>query len=160
MRLIYRYAVPEDVDACMELRGKTRENAISVEQLRARGITLDSWRRDVSEGVLHGYVCVTGDKIVGYCFGSRDTGEIVVLALLPEYEDKGVGKTLLQEMVQVLRRLGFERLFLGCSSDPQSRSYGFYRHLGWRSTGTLDSARDEVLELFPARQPRRRDARA
>jgi ribosomal protein S18 acetylase RimI-like enzyme len=151
MTLIYRYALPEDVDACMELRGKTRENAISVEQLKARGITRDSWRREVSEGVLHGYVCVAGGKIVGYCFGSGDTGEIAVLALLPEYENKGVGKTLLNEMVQVLKSLGFERLFLGCSSNPQTRSYGFYRHLGWRSTGLLDSARDEVLELFPAR---------
>ena len=82
MTLIYRYAVPEDVDACMELRGKTRENAISVEQLKARGITRDAWRREVSEGVLPGYVCVAGGKIVGYCFGSRDTGEIAVLALL------------------------------------------------------------------------------
>jgi GNAT superfamily N-acetyltransferase len=74
-----------------------------------------------------------------------------VLAVLPEYENKGVGKTLLNEVVQVLKSLGFERLFLGCSSNPETRSYGFYRHLGWRSTGLLDSAQDEVLELFPAR---------
>ena len=25
---------------------------------------------------------------------------------------------------------------------------GFYRHLGWRSTGTVDRLGDEVLELF------------
>lgn len=151
MTLIYRYAIPEDVDACVELRRKTRENAISVEQLRARGITRESWRREVSDGVLHGCVCVAGGKIVGYCFGARDTGEIAVLAVLQEYENKGIGKTLLNEVVQVLKNLGFERLFLGCSSNPQTRSYGFYRHLGWQSTGTLDSARDEVLEFFLAR---------
>ncbi|MER2177626.1 MAG: GNAT family N-acetyltransferase, partial [Stenotrophomonas maltophilia] len=27
------------------------------------------------------------------------------------------------------------------------RSHGFYRHLGWRPTGEIDSLGDEVLEL-------------
>lgn len=44
--------------------------------------------------------------------------------------------------------LGHTRLFLGCSPDPESRSYGFYRHLGWRSTGTYDQYGDEILEMF------------
>jgi len=26
--------------------------------------------------------------------------------------------------------------------------YGFYRHLGWRSTGTFDAAGNEVLEYI------------
>jgi hypothetical protein len=26
------------------------------------------------------------------------------------------------------------------------RSYGFYRHLGWRSTGSFDDRGDEILE--------------
>lgn len=46
------------------------------------------------------------------------------------------------------KNLGFDRLFLGCSSDPQTRSYGFYRHLGWKSTGTIDQHQDEILEYF------------
>jgi hypothetical protein len=50
----------------------------------------------------------------------------------------------------VLFRQGHRRLFLGCSADPDSRSFGFYRHLGWHSTGTLDANDDEVLEFFPA----------
>ena len=48
-----------------------------------------------------------------------------------------------------LAALGHQRLFLGCSADPQSRSYGFYRHLGWRSTGEFDAHGDEILEYFP-----------
>ena len=61
------------------------------------------------------------------------------------------GKTLLDMMVRDLRALGFERLFLGCSADPKTRSHGFYRHLGWRSTGKFDAAGDEILEYFPGR---------
>ena len=149
LEVVYRKAVPSDIPACIELRGRTRENAVSAERLRAAGITLESWSADVADGALPGYVCMSGSTLAGYCFGARDTGEIVVLALLPEFENRGFGRTLLESMIHDLAALGFERLFLGCSSDPRTRSYGFYRHLGWRSTGELDAHRDEVLELYP-----------
>jgi len=63
-------------------------------------------------------------------------------------QGKGIGKELLGMIVADLTERGFTRLFLGCSSDPKVRSYGFYRHLGWTSTGTLDANDDEVLELL------------
>jgi ribosomal protein S18 acetylase RimI-like enzyme len=151
MTLIYRSAVPEDIAACIELRGKTRENSISVERLREFGITHESWSSSVADGSLPGYLSVDEGKIVGYCFGNRITGEIVVLALLPDWEGMGIGKNLLGLVVRDFTRLGFQRLFLGCSSNPKVRSYGFYRHLGWRSTGSFDAAQDEVLEYFPNR---------
>ena len=69
-----------------------------------------------------------------------------MLALLPQAEGQGLGRELLHRVVADLRAAGFSRVFLGCSTDPQCRSYGFYRHLGWRSTGCLDHAGDEVLE--------------
>jgi hypothetical protein len=57
---------------------------------------------------------------------------------------------LLQLVIDDLRSQGHGRLFLGCASDPAVRSYGFYRHLGWVSTGTTDLHGDEVLELHLA----------
>ena len=54
--VVYRRALPEDIAACIELRGRTRENAISAERLKSVGITLDSWSRDVAEGTLPGHV--------------------------------------------------------------------------------------------------------
>ena len=79
---------------------------------------------------------------------------MVVLALLPEFEGRGVGRHLLHLVMNELRGVGFHRLFLGCSKDPASRSFGFYRRLGWRSTGTVDGAGDEVLEyVFDAPAP-------
>jgi ribosomal protein S18 acetylase RimI-like enzyme len=148
MTLTYRPALSSDIAQCIELRGKTRENAVSVERLKQLGVTLSSWSADVASGDLPGYVCLEHDQIVGYCFADKRTGEIVVLALLPECEGKGIGRTLLAIMVMDLSKLGFRRLFLGCSSDPNVRSFGFYRHLGWRSTGTFDANHDEVLELL------------
>lgn len=149
MTITYHQAVPEDTAQCIDIRGRTRENAISAERLLAKGITLESWAQDIRSGSLWGMVCLADQVMVGYCFGDRLSGEIVVLALLPDWEARGIGERLLRGVIDLLHSEGFERLFLGCTSDPSSRSYGFYRHLGWRSTGQLDAAQDELLEYFP-----------
>ena len=148
MPLHFRPATAEDIPACVVLRGMTRENAVPAERLAAMGITVESWGGDVRSGALPGFVCLDEGAIVGYCFGERASGEIVVLALLPSHEARGLGKQLLGLVVDLLAEAGHGRLFLGCSADAASRSYGFYRHLGWTSTGTFDRAGDEVLELF------------
>jgi len=143
----FRPATAEDIPACLVLRGHTRENAISAEGLAAMGITVESWAGDVQSGALPGFVCIDDAFIVGYCFGERASGEVAVLALLPSHEGRGIGKHLLSLVVDLLADAGHRRMFLGCSSDPSVRSHGFYRHLGWVSTGTFDRAGDEVLEL-------------
>lgn len=153
MTLKYRPAVADDAAECLVLRGKTRQNAASEEWLRSIGVTVQSWTADIRSGALPGQVCTADDAIVGYCFGARDTGEIVVLALLPDYEDRGIGRELLNRTTAELAGLGHRRLFLGCSTDPTSRSHGFYRHLGWKPTGTFDERGDEILELYVAAAP-------
>ena len=148
MSYSFRKAVPEDAPTCVVVRGKTRENSFSVEQLNSIGVTVDTWREGIKNQSFPGYVCLCAGEIIGYCFGEPATGEIVVLALLPEHEFRGLGKKLLNMMVSDFKALGHKRLFLGCSSNPAVRSYGFYRHEGWQSTGTVDAANDEVLELI------------
>ena len=144
----YRPALPEDAAECVVVRGRTRQNAASEEWLRSIGITSKSWGENIRSGALPGDVCVVDGEIVGFCFGVRETGEIQVLAVLPDFENCGVGRELLNRTSKELAKLGHARLFLGCSPDPASRSYGFYRHLGWRSTGTFDKYGDEILEIF------------
>ncbi|UTH73694.1 GNAT family N-acetyltransferase [Chromobacterium sp. IIBBL 290-4] len=142
----YRTASPEDIAACIVIRGQTRENAVSEARLNEVGITRESWAQSVRSGALPGVVAESAGEIVGYCFGEIASGEIVVLALLPQAEGLGVGKTLLGQVMAVLRQQGHSRLFLGCNSDPAVRSHGFYRHLGWTATGETDGFGDEVLE--------------
>jgi ribosomal protein S18 acetylase RimI-like enzyme len=148
MKISYRKAQPADVSECITLRGKTRQNAINATQLAALGVTHESWTRGIEQDELCGYVGRHGGVIVGYCFGETQVGEIQVLAVLPEYENIGMGKELLNRVVSELKSLGHPSLFLGCSRNPESRSYGFYRHLGWRATGKRDSHDDEILELL------------
>ena len=159
MPLEYRAAHANDAPECVTLRARTRQNAVSAERLKAFGITAESWAEDIRRGVLPGYVCLAGERVIGYCFGARESGEVVVLALLPEFENQGIGKALLKRVVEELKRSGFKRLFLGCSPDPSTRSHGFYRQLGWQSTGTFDTAGDEILEYFcEGHAPPRTDA--
>jgi GNAT superfamily N-acetyltransferase len=142
-----RAAVPQDIPACLVLRGKTRENAVSVQRLAELGITAESWAAQVQRGDLVGFVVEDAQALAGYCFGNTQTGEVVVLALLPSHEAMGLGKRLLSHTTRQLAQAGHARLFLGCSSDSSTRSHGFYRHLGWVPTGAVDRAGDEVLVM-------------
>lgn len=52
MTLHFRPAVPADIPACVQMRGRTRENAVSPERLAEMGITVDSWSGDVASILL------------------------------------------------------------------------------------------------------------
>lgn len=142
----YRAAVAADADQCIEIRGLTRENSFSRTDLAELGITTQTWADGIRNGESFGYVCMDGAHMVGYCFGEAEHGEVLVLALLPEYENQGLGKHLLGLVMADLKAAGLERLFLSCAADAAVRSYGFYRYLGWVSTGEFDDAGDEILE--------------
>jgi ribosomal protein S18 acetylase RimI-like enzyme len=140
---------PADLSAeYIKLRGLTRENPITSDALCSVGITAESWAQDITTGQTSGFIANSGARMVGYCFGNSKTGEVLVLAVLPAFEGQGVGQQLLSLLVSLLQDHGHKRLFLGCSPDPEVRSHGFYRHLGWQSTGSIDAHGDEVLELL------------
>ncbi len=149
----YRRALPDDAAACIDLRGRTRENAFSAADLAELGITEDSWAAGIRDDALPGHIALEGERMVGYCFGDREGGEIVVLALLPAYEGQGIGRFLLDLSITDLVKAGHSRLTLGCAADPAVRSHGFYRNLGWRPTGEIDALGDEVLELHVGATP-------
>ena len=68
-----------------------------------------------------------------------------MLAVLPEFEGKKIGLTLLNGVVEELNARKVKSIWLGCSSDPQSRSFGFYRANGWAPTGEVLGNGDEIL---------------
>lgn len=118
-------AVAADAPECVRMRGLTRENAVSEERLRAHGITAESWAEDIRTDRLPGWVARSGGLVVGYCFGAAETGEVVVLALLPQEEGRGLGKRLLQLVIDDLRSQSHGRLFWAARPIPQSVLTGF-----------------------------------
>jgi ribosomal protein S18 acetylase RimI-like enzyme len=151
--LLFRETQVGDVDALFSVRARTRENSFSKEQLASLGITPQSSSTDLKSGRVTGWVCLHGPNLVGFCNGDGKTGEVLVLAVLPEYERRGVGKRLLSHTTESLRSLGLRRIWLVASSDPAARAFGFYRSLGWKPTGEMLKNGDQILVLESESQP-------
>jgi ribosomal protein S18 acetylase RimI-like enzyme len=147
MELQFRETRLTDLDALFELRGRTRQNPLSREALAQLGITPESTARNLTAGNIGGSVCTHHTRIVGFCTGDVHSGEILVLAVLPEYEGNGIGKRLLSRVVDRLVATGDKRIWLAASADPTVRAHGFYRALGWQPTGQRTPNGDEILEL-------------
>ena len=61
----------------------------------------------------------------------RSTGELLVIALLPAHEDRGIGGRLMQRAEGWLLQSGCASALLTTDLDPTLRAYGFYRRRGW-----------------------------
>lgn len=147
MALHYRAATPADLERCTDIRGKTRDNPIDKQTLLAIGVTTESWTEKMNAGHYIGCVAEAHNEVVAYCFGDTASGEILVLAVLAEFDGQGIGSTLLKTVVRQLFDAGWDELWLAASATDIVRAYGFYRHLGWQPTQTYDVHGDEILRL-------------
>jgi GNAT superfamily N-acetyltransferase len=147
MDLVFRETLLSDIEELFSVRARTRESAISKEGLASIGVTPKSIAKQMSSGRLKGWVCLHGSTLVGFCNGDAETGEVLVLAVLPDYERKGIGACLLSCVVEWLRSLGSDTIWLAASPDTRIRAHGFYRSLGWRPNGKTEQNGDEILVL-------------
>lgn len=145
--ITYRRTHSLDFDQCVEVRSKTRQNPISATQLGEYGISAETQGPLFDDGTIVGFIAESNNEIVGFCSGNTKTGEVLVLAVLPEFESIGIGKTLLEKVVRLLFACGFDKLWLAASPDPSIKAHGFYRHLCWRFTNKIDDNGDQLLEL-------------
>ena len=154
--LTYRPMTAADLPAVFDLRLSTVENAVTLEKLAEDyGITPESLAVAMETHV-QGWLCEDGagedgsgedgGRAVGFAMGDRANGEVQVVAVLPGYEGRGIGKALLLEVQAWLFSEGQEEIWLGANPDPGVRASGFYRRLGWRRTGVMKGG-DEVLRL-------------
>lgn len=131
---IIRPMVPEDVEATLAMRARTRENAITLAELEAEyGITPQS-AAEALRTTQKGWLCEHGGEVVGFAIGDCATGEVVVLAVLPDYEGQGIGKMLLTHVHAALRAAGHDTIWLWANPDPAMRAAGFYAQMGYHMT--------------------------
>jgi ribosomal protein S18 acetylase RimI-like enzyme len=143
-----REATESDIEALFDIRARTRENPIPRTYLESIGITAPAWAASLRSGTEQTWVCFDGVSPVAFCGANGSNGEVVVLAVLPEYEGRGIGKSLLDRAVSWLRSRGWHRVWLATNPDPNGRAHGFYRSQGWRPTGERqERAGDEILVL-------------
>ena len=146
MKIEFRDVKAQDFARCIEIRGMTRDNPVPAEILKEFGVTEEAWGPLIGDKSIVGVVAESKNEVIGFCSGDVNTGEVLVLALLPEYEGLDIGKRMLELVAKKLFALGIDKLWLAASPDPAIRAHGFYRYLRWVPTGVIDTNGDEVLE--------------
>ena len=86
------------------------------------------------------YIALYDDIPVGSCTLELDGGIrpdlepwIDDLVITPNYQNKGIGKMLLDTTIKKAKELGFDKIYL-FTFDPEIPKY--YQRLGWKTIGT------------------------
>lgn len=153
-QLTFREITAADVPALFYVRTRTRENAYTLEELQGLGITAESVAEKLTAS-FKGWLCADADRVVAFCMADRATGELWVVAVLPEYEDQGIGNTLMALAEEWLAVEGCTRAWLTTDVDPSLRAYGFYRRRGWADWKIENGVR--WMELPLPRRPTQHD---
>ena len=126
----FREIVPADVPSLFDVRPRTRENALTLEELQRLGITPGSVTEALARST-KGWLCEDAGEAVAFAMADCATGEFLVIAVLPEYEQKGIGGRLMALTKEWLAASGCTRVWLTTDVDTSLRAYGFYRKYGW-----------------------------
>jgi ribosomal protein S18 acetylase RimI-like enzyme len=137
--MLFREIEERDLDELSIVRSKTDENNITLEQLVSMGITKETSSEKMKDD-LKGWLCEMGGKLVGFSMGFGKTGEMWVIAVLPEYIRQGIGTKLLALVEDYLFQTNNE-LWLTTDIDTKLRAYSFYRSNGWEDKELKDDLR-------------------
>ena len=136
-----------DLPEVFSVRVSTIENAISMKDLEeVHGLTPATLAEALQDSA-KGWVCEINGRIVAFAMGDSESGEMTVLAVLSEFERRGIGKQLLGRVQDWLFECGHNELWLLTTPDPGFRAYGFYQSQGWVATGEIVGEEDEKFVL-------------
>ncbi|MGA8657759.1 MAG: GNAT family N-acetyltransferase [Chthoniobacterales bacterium] len=128
--MTFREIIPDDISALFVLRTAVSENANTREELYHAGIT-ETTVADMLRSTHRGWLCERDSTVVGFTMANGKTGELWVVAVLPEYEGRGIGSKLLSLAENWLWSIGWKEIWLWTSLDTGLRAYSFYRKHGW-----------------------------
>jgi ribosomal protein S18 acetylase RimI-like enzyme len=144
----FRELEPSDMEAVFDVRVKTWHNPNGAAELHHMGITPESVVASMRSSH-RGWVAQDGNRVVGFTMGNRQTGEMWVIAVLPDYENRGIGRRLLSLVEDWLCAAGWQEIWLTTDTDDGFRAVGFYRRLGWCDWKFEDGNRFMRKQLKP-----------
>jgi len=121
----------EDIPDLFRVRIATWHTPNGREDMARLGITPATVRAMLDAGTHRGWLAERGGEVIGFAMGDRSNGEMWVIAVLKEYEGRGIGRALLAEVEAWLAAEGWDEIWLTTDIDENDRAVGFYKHLGW-----------------------------
>jgi ribosomal protein S18 acetylase RimI-like enzyme len=131
-----------DIPDVFSVRVSTPENSVTIEELEQEYELTPETLAVAMQVSVKGWVCEVDDQIVGFAMGDSKSGEMTVIAVLPEFEGRGIGRSLLAKVRTWLFDSGHDKIWLLTTPDRSSRAYGFYLSQGWRATGLIIEEED------------------
>ncbi len=126
--MIFREAVSADIPAIQFVRNSVKENRLS-----DPGLVPDSDVEDYINRRGKGWVCEINGQVIGFAIADLQKENIWALFILPQYEGKGIGKKLHDDMMNWYFDQGIATVWL--STSPGTRAETFYRQSGWKEAG-------------------------
>lgn len=123
-----REATVKDIEQLHRVRCSVKENKLSDPGL----VTVDHYNEYLTTRG-KGWVCEVEDAIGGFAVADLQENNIWALFIKPEFEGKGIGRRLHEQMLQWYFGRGKEKVWL--STTPGTRAAKFYRNMGWTETG-------------------------
>lgn len=143
MTTLLRLATADDVETLFDIRTSVTQNHLSREQLAEQGITADLLR-GLAQRQSSIWLAEIDYVAAGFSMIDDTEGELFALFVRPEFEGRGVGRSLLRQAEKSL--FGhFETIYLITDGGADIRANGFYQRHGWVQTERVD-ARDVRYE--------------
>ncbi|MBE9465140.1 GNAT family N-acetyltransferase [Dyadobacter subterraneus] len=131
--MIFREARIDDIPQIQVVRHAVKENILSdpslvtdqdcIEYLTVRG---------------KGWVCEIDNQIIGFSIADLKDNNIWALFLKPEFEKRGIGRQLHDQMLNWYFSKKTETVWL--STTPGTKADQFYRRCGWTETGNYGTS--------------------
>jgi GNAT superfamily N-acetyltransferase len=126
--MIFREADINDIKQIMIIRFAVKENILS-----SPALVTD---KDCEEYITvpgKGWVCEIDNAVVGFAIADLQDKSIWALFVHPDYEKKGIGRKLHDDMLDWYFSKTKETVWL--TTAPRTRTEMFYRKSGWKETG-------------------------
>jgi len=133
--MFIREAKTGDIKQMQFVRNAVKENVLSNPDL-----VTDQACEDYITRRGKGWVCEINNVIVGFCIADLQDQNIWALFVQPDFEGKGIGRQLHDQMLDWYFAQDQQKVWLGTS--PNTRAEKFYRKRGWEETGIY--GKDEI----------------
>lgn len=133
LNMVYLRLNEEDLPFYYEIIFSARENIVHPHQIKY--LQRENALSDIRQG--GGIKCVTHSKAVGVVLPIFSPEPLVAaLYVMPEYQNKGIGKKLLNMALSWFKDKGATEVYL--ETDPGSLAEKLYKKLGWQYVGKAE----------------------